>query len=107
MALATVIAFPLPKPRPEVVGSIYAEMAARLIASLTGKLPVAVRISADGEVTTIAPECDFYPEAITAPGFACLCSGESDPERIAARVQRAHRDALAWDRSFCGDGMAS
>lgn len=105
MALATVIPFPVPqsRPQPEAVGSIYAALADRLVASLAGKPPVAVRISAEGAVTMIAPKCDFYADAITAPGLACLCSGESDPMRIASRLQRAHGDVLAWERSLCGD----
>lgn len=109
MALATVIPFPVPqsRPQPEAAGSIYAALADRLVTSLAGKPTVAVRISADGAVTTVAPECDFYPDAITAPGLACFCSGESDPVRIATRLQRAHGDVLAWERSFCEDGGES
>lgn len=98
MATANVIAFSRPqsKPQPEIVGNIFNEAARLLITAQAGKTVAAVRINIEGFVTLVAPECDFYPEAIAAPGFAGFCIPDSDPDAVAGRLHKAHSDVLAW-----------
>lgn len=97
MANATVIPFPTQRRvQPQQAGNLYLSRATELVLGCEGSTLVALRISAEGDLTLIEQESDFFADAITAPGFACLCSAASNPLRIAARLQQAHVDALAW-----------
>lgn len=107
MALATVIAFPSPKPQPVRVGNIYVDMATRLIESMAGDRPMALRIDDEGRVTLVDLACDFFAEAVTAPGFGGFCSGASDPELVAANLREGHIKFLAWIRSLCVDATSA
>jgi hypothetical protein len=44
----------------------------------------------------IAPECEFFPEAIAAPGFAGFCSERSHPAGVAEKLSAAHKSILVW-----------
>lgn len=104
MATANVIPFPSiqARPQPVRVGDLYLGMAAQLVASMPGKPPAAVRIDGQGQVTLIDSECDFFRDAVTAPGFAGFCTEDSIPARIADRLREAHFEAIAWVYSVSG-----
>ena len=104
MATANVIPFPSiqARPQPVRVGDLYLGMAEQLVASMPGKPPAAVRIDGQGQVTLVDSECDFFPDAVTNPGFAGFCTANSVPARIADRLREAHCDAIAWVSSISG-----
>jgi hypothetical protein len=100
MASATVIPFPnthsKPAPEPITIGNLYLTKAAELILSRAGKGVAAVRINVEGDVVLVDPECEFFPEAIAAPGFAGFCSERSNPAGVAEKLRAAHKSILAW-----------
>lgn len=107
MASATVIPFPNTHSKPDLepitIGNLYLTKAAELILTQAGKGVAAVRINVEGDVVLVDPECEFFPEAITAPGFAGFCSERSNPAGIAEKLRAAHRSVLVWlhDPSAC------
>lgn len=79
-------------------GNRYMELACRLIASVEPARGAAVvLIDKDLQATFVYEDSLDFATSVTAHGFACTVSPDSDHNRIASRIKGAH-DRLTADR---------